>query len=517
MKQTTLVKVDQRQVEISNMDKVFYPKTGFTKGQMLDYYARVADVMVPHLANRPATLVRYPNGVEGPFFYEKECPSYRPKWMHTTEVPRNDKTIIHYCTIDDKASLIWTANLASIEIHVLLSKKANIRCPTSMAFDMDPGPGMTILDCAWAALELKKVLADHRLECFAKSSGKKGMHVYVPLNDPAMTFDRTKEFAHALAISMEKRFPDRIVSMMSKALRNKKIFIDWSQNDEHKTTCTAYSLRVSPQPTVSTPLNWDELEKAIKAKDPDLLAFTTDQVLKRVQKNGDLFAPVLTMKQKLPPFSDAESPPPSTSSKALATYHEKRKFDITPEPQGGKPSPKGKMKFVIQKHAASHLHYDFRLEDKGVLLSWAVPKGPSTDPSVKRLAMHVEDHPLDYAGFEGTIPKGQYGGGTVMVWDQGTYVNLTNRKGKLIPLSEGMAKGHIDFWLQGKKLNGGWSMIRLSRNPKQWLLVKMDDAGAHDPPDPVETETRSALTKRSLQQIADDKKSKVWNSNRSSS
>jgi len=200
----------------------------------------------------------------------------------------------------------------------------------------------------------------------------------------------------------------------------------------------------------------------------------------------------------------------------LKLYKEKRRFDITPEPQGGKPSVKGKLKFVIQKHAASHLHYDFRLENDGVLLSWAVPKGPSTDPQVKRLAMHVEDHPIDYAGFEGIIPKGQYGGGTVMVWDTGTYVNLTNHKGKIIPLSAGMAKGHIDFWLQGKKLQGAWSLIQMHDNPKQWLLVKMKDIAANKPKNPVENLLNSVITKRSMDEIADDKKSKVWNSNRSS-
>jgi bifunctional non-homologous end joining protein LigD len=225
----------------------------------------------------------------------------------------------------------------------------------------------------------------------------------------------------------------------------------------------------------------------------------------------------LTIQQKLSAFKEqsmAIPDPKETPKQALKTYREKRRFDVTPEPQGGKASPKGKMKFVIQKHAASHLHYDFRLENAGVLLSWAVPKGPSTDPAVKRLAMHVEDHPLDYADFEGIIPKGQYGGGTVMVWDQGTYVNLTNRDGKLVPLSAGLAKGHIDFWLQGKKLNGGWSLLRMSSNPKQWLLVKMKDVGAHYPPNPVEENPNSAVTKRSLEQIAANKKSKVWNSNR---
>jgi DNA ligase D-like protein (predicted 3'-phosphoesterase) len=205
---------------------------------------------------------------------------------------------------------------------------------------------------------------------------------------------------------------------------------------------------------------------------------------------------------------------PGTTLPALKTYRAKRRFNVTPEPEGGKPSPRGKSIFVIQKHAASHLHYDFRLENEGVLLSWAVPKGPSTDPHVKRLAMHVEDHPLNYSSFEGIIPQGQYGGGTVMVWDTGTFVNLTSHKGRIIPLSAGMAKGHIDFWLHGTKLRGGWSLIRMADNEKQWLLVKMKDAAAHLPPDPVEDLTRSAITKRSMEQIAADKKSRVWNSNR---
>jgi bifunctional non-homologous end joining protein LigD len=254
MKQTTTVRVGKQEVEISNMAKVFYPQSGFTKGQMLDYYARVANWILPYIFDRPLTMARYPNGVEGPFFYEKQCPTYRPKWVQTAKVSRTgEKGSILYCTINDKATLIWTANLASIEVHVLLSKKGNVRCPTSLAFDLDPGPGTTLLDCAWAALELQKVLADFKLKCFAKTSGKKGLHVYVPLNNAHVTFNQTKEFAHATAQSLERRFPDKITSNMSKAARGNKIFIDWSQNDEHKTTCAVYSLRVAPQPTVSTP------------------------------------------------------------------------------------------------------------------------------------------------------------------------------------------------------------------------------------------------------------------------
>jgi bifunctional non-homologous end joining protein LigD len=524
MKKSTPVKIGKRTLELTNVDKVLYPKAKFTKGEMIDYYARVAKTMLPYIESRPVTMKRYPEGVEGQFFYEKECPKYRPAWMHTATVQRHhSRDVINYCTIDDIPSLVWVVNLASIELHVLLAKKNNVHCPTTMAFDFDPGPGMTILDCAWAATELRQFLKEMGLECFPKTSGKKGIHVYVPLNQKDVTFEHTKTFAHETALALERRFPDRITSNMKKDLRTNKIFIDWSQNDEHKTTAATYSLRVNDQPTVSTPVTWDELTTAMKKKGIKRLTFTTKDVLARIEKLGDLFAPVLTMKQRLPKFGQTQSdqkassktkPTNPVSKHLLKTYNAKRDFSITPEPQGGASSPQDKPLFVIQKHAASHLHYDFRLEADGVLKSWAVPKGPSTHPEDKRLAMRTEDHPMDYADFEGTIPKGEYGGGTVMVWDKGTYVNLSSKKGKLISLQAGLAKGHIDFWLQGKKLNGGWSLIRMGQDEKHWLLVKMQDEGVNFPPNPVRDELRSAKTDRTLEEIEQDHKSDVWHSNR---
>jgi bifunctional non-homologous end joining protein LigD len=530
------LEVDGKELKISNIAKVLYP-SGFTKGQVLEYYAKIAPVMVPHIAGRGVTLKRYPEGTTGPFFYEKQCPPYHPKWLKTASVPRVSRPgTLSFCTIDDAASLLWIANLASLEIHILLSKAKDFNQPTAMAFDLDPGPGATLVDCAWAALELRRLFETLRLKAFPKTSGKKGIHLYVPLNTP-VTFDESKEFAHGVALAMEKEFPDRIVSKMAKELRPGKVLVDWSQNDTHKTTVAAYSLRAADDPTVSTPITWQELETFYKRKKPSALRFLTKDVLARVEKHGDLFEPVLLLKQKLPktkqtlaaataepakpakpnrPFKSRPSPEKTSplAQKNLSKYRTMRDFGVTPEPKGGLPSAKGKEIFVIQKHAASHLHYDFRLEADGVLKSWAVPKGPSTQLGTKRLAMQTEDHPMNYAAFEGTIPEGEYGGGTVMVWDTGTYVNLTSHKGKRLSLSAGIARGHIDFWLQGKKLNGGWSLIRTGQTPRHWLLVKMDDPGVNYPPDPVAEQPDSVQTGRSLDDIAEDKKSKVWHSNR---
>jgi bifunctional non-homologous end joining protein LigD len=523
MKKTSEVRVGNRTLSLSNLDKVLYP-SGFTKGQVIDYYIRMADLILRHAGNRPLTLKRYPNGVNAGFFYEKECPSHRPGWMKTKSVRRtHHEGEVRYCVLSDTASLAWVANLASIELHVLLSRIDHIDRPTTMVFDFDPGPGRLLLDCAWAATEMKTMLASVGLECFPKSSGKKGIHLYVPL-DGKSTFEETKPFAHALALLMERRFPDRIVSKMQKSLREGKILVDWSQNDDHKTTVAPYSLRASPQPTVSAPLAWDEIERALRIKDASILVFEADAMKRRLKEKGDLFEPVARLRQKLPDIGDlresttaAERPPRRRAPRrgALAEYNKKRDFKVTPEPSGAPASlpPADGPRFVIQKHAASHLHYDFRLESEGVLKSWAVPKGPSADPDVKRLAMQTEDHPMNYAGFEGVIPEGEYGGGAVMVWDQGTFVNLTQKNGSLVPFERGLEKGHVDFWLKGAKLNGAWSLIR-TQGPRHWLLRKKKDAAASTDREPVKQQPDSVLTGRSIERIAADRRSRVWHSNR---
>jgi bifunctional non-homologous end joining protein LigD len=294
------VEVDGRMLSLSNLDKVFYPRTGFTKGHVIDYYTRIAPVLLPHLRGRHLTLKRYPNGVEGAFFYEKQCPSHRPEWVRTAGVwSRHNGREIDYCLVDDLATIVWLANLADLEMHTPLAYATAPAAPTVLAFDLDPGPGTTIVECAEVACRLRDAFDHFGLLTFPKTSGSKGMQVYVPLNTPT-TYSATKPFAQGVAQVLERRMPDLVVSEMRKDKRAGKVFIDWSQNDEHKTTVCVYSLRARERPTVSTPLEWDEVEAVLRSRDPDDLAFTSDEVLARVADHGDCFAPVLELQQELP-------------------------------------------------------------------------------------------------------------------------------------------------------------------------------------------------------------------------
>jgi bifunctional non-homologous end joining protein LigD len=294
------VEIDGRRLSLSNLDKVLYPAAGFTKGQVIEYYTRVAPVLLGHLRGRPLTLKRYPDGVEGPYFYEKQCPRHRPDWVRTAPVwSRHNARTIHFCLADDLPTLVWLANLADLELHTSLALAADVERPTVIAFDLDPGPPATIVECARVALELRDIFDHLRLAAFPKTSGSKGMQVYVPLNTP-VTYDQTKGFALGLAQLLERRHPDLVVSDMKKALRTGRVLVDWSQNDEHKTTVCVYSLRARPQPTVSTPLGWEEVEAVVAAGDPDAASFTADDVLARVAEHGDRFAGVLTVEQALP-------------------------------------------------------------------------------------------------------------------------------------------------------------------------------------------------------------------------
>jgi bifunctional non-homologous end joining protein LigD len=286
-------------VRVSNLDKVFYPETGFTKGDVIDYYIRISPYLLPHLKNRPITLKRYPNGVTGLFFYEKQCPAGRPASMKTAKVPRSDGSEIDYCVLNNLAALVWAANLADLELHTFLHRAPAIGRPTAVAFDLDPGAPADLLTCCQVALELKGLLDRLKLKSFAKTSGSKGLQLYVPLNSPA-TYEATKAFAHTLAETLEKQLPRLVISKMQKNLRKGKVFVDWSQNDDHKTTVTVYSLRAREHPTVSTPVTWEEVAVAAKKMRTGRLTFEAAEVLKRVEQFGDLFAPVLKLKQKLP-------------------------------------------------------------------------------------------------------------------------------------------------------------------------------------------------------------------------
>lgn len=302
---TAQLKVDGRTLEVSNLDKVLYPEVGFTKGQVIDYYIKIAPLLLPHLHNRPLTLKRYPDGVEGSFFYEKNCPSHRPEWMKTVNVAKTGGSI-NYCVINELPALVWAANLADLELHTFLHKAPAITRPTAVAFDLDPGPPADIIDCCEVAIRLKSLLRKLELECFPKTSGSKGLQVYVPLNTP-MSYEKTKAFARQVAEALEQQTPDLVVSRMAKKLRTGKVFVDWSQNDDHKTTINVYSLRAKEFPSVSTPLTWNEVGFAVKGGKQQALVFQSDQVVARAKKFGDLFAPALALKQKLPAVRSSAS------------------------------------------------------------------------------------------------------------------------------------------------------------------------------------------------------------------
>jgi bifunctional non-homologous end joining protein LigD len=289
------VPVEGRELQLTNLHKVLYPATGFTKGDVIDYLTRISPVLLPHLHGRPLTLKRYPNGVDGQHFYEKNCPSHRPPWVATAKVGD-----IAYCLAHDVPTLIWLGNLADLELHTSLSLYDPIERPTILAFDLDPGPPADIVQCCQVALLLRGMFSHLGLESFAKTSGSKGLQVYVPLNADRVTYEKTKPFAKAVAETLEKAEPDLVVSRMTKSLRPGKVLVDWSQNDEHKTTICVYSLRARERPTVSTPVTWEEVDACAESGDGGLLVFDSEQVLGRVEEHGDLFAPVLSLVQALP-------------------------------------------------------------------------------------------------------------------------------------------------------------------------------------------------------------------------
>jgi len=294
------VEVEGRNLSLSNLDKVFYPATGFTKGQVIEYYTRIAPVLLPHLRGRHLTLKRYPDGVDGQFFYEKQCPGHRPEWVRTVTLrSRSEGRDIDYCLAEDLATIVWLANLADLELHTPLARAAAPAAPTMLAFDLDPGPPATVVECAEVACRLRDAFDHFGLVAYPKTSGSKGMQVYVPLNTPA-TYRLTRAFAQGVAQVLERRHPELVVSEMRKDLRPGKVLIDWSQNAEHKTTVSVYSLRARERPTVSTPVTWDEVEGVLRSRDPDELAFSSDTVLARVAEHGDCFAAVLELEQELP-------------------------------------------------------------------------------------------------------------------------------------------------------------------------------------------------------------------------
>ncbi len=294
------VKIGERTLSLSNLDKVMYPESGFAKGQVIDYYTRIADAILPHLKDRPLTLKRYPEGVEGEAFYEKNCPKHRPPWIKTATVwSGGNNRDMYYCMVQDLPSLVWVAQLGSLELHTSLSLYKKLDQPRMLVFDLDPGPPATIVECCGVATLLREWFEAHGMHAFCKTSGSKGLQLYVPINTP-VDYQQTKLISKGLAQKLEREHPDLVVHMQRKTLREGKVLIDWSQNDQYKTTVNVYSLRARARPTVSTPVTWEEVATCLEAGDPNLLVFDSEAAIDRFQRLGDLFEPVLKLKQKLP-------------------------------------------------------------------------------------------------------------------------------------------------------------------------------------------------------------------------
>lgn len=330
----SIVEIQGRSLKLSNLEKVLYPATGFTKKDVIDYYVRIAPAILPQLKGRALTRKRYPDGVDAEPFFEKNAPMHKPDWVKTAPIwSEGGHRTVYYILADDLATLVWLANLAAIELHPSLALAKDIKCPTELVFDLDPGPPANIVQCCQVAIWLREIFDHFGLQSFPKTSGSKGLQLYVPLNTPT-TFDQTKLFARALAQLLEQDHPEHVVSDMKKKIRTGKVLVDWSQNDEHKTTIAVYSLRAREHPTVSTPVTWDEVERALKKKDAGLLVFEAPQAIARFEKHGDLFEPVLHLKQKLPQLK-AAAPAAKAPIEIAASIDETRSRVRNPPKKAG--------------------------------------------------------------------------------------------------------------------------------------------------------------------------------------
>ena len=488
------VRVGGRELVVTNLDKVMYPETGTTKADVLAYYAAVAPVLIPAAANRPATRKRWVHGVgtadaPGEMFFQKNLDHSTPGWVPRASISHKDRTI-QYPLVNDPATLAWLAQTAAIEIHVpqwRVDSHGNQMPPDRLVLDLDPGEGAGLAECVEVAKLARAILQDVGLEPVPVTSGSKGIHLYAAL-DGTQSSEQISGFAHELARSLEADHPELAVSDMKKTLRTGKVLVDWSQNSAAKTTIVPYSLRGRLRPTVAAPRTWRELSS------PSLHQLDYQEVLKRVKSGKDPFA-VISGRGR--PGARPDGQPGDAAGQApgdggntdprLETYRAKRDAASTPEPFTAERSRAGtgnaginggtlREKFVIQEHHASRLHYDFRLERDGVLVSWALPKGVPTSKTKNHLAVQTEDHPMDYADFEGAIPKGQYGAGTVSIWDRGHY--------------------ECEKWIAGKEViatltgaeGGGlggsrrFALIHTGQADDQWLIHLMDPAGPHGRP-----------------------------------
>lgn len=453
-------------VKLTNPDKVLYPATGTTKVQVFDYYVSVAEAMLPHIAGRAVTRKRWPNGVAESAFFEKQLASSAPDWLDRGTIAHKSGSTT-YPVINTAEGLAWIAQQAALEVHVPQWRfveaaggragKDAVGPATRIVFDLDPGDDVTMRQLCRVAHEVRDLISDIGLRTFPLTSGSKGLHLYVPLQDP-ISSRGASTLAKRVAQQLEQTMPTQVTASMTKSLRAGKVFLDWSQNNGNKTTIAPYSLRGRDHPTVAAPRTWDELD------DPDLRHLTFDEVLDRLDRDGDLLAEL----DEVLPVADR-----------LTTYRGMRDAGRTPEPVPAQaPTVGNNNKFVIQEHHARRLHYDFRLERDGVLVSWAVPKNLPETTSVNHLAVHTEDHPMEYLTFAGGIPKGEYGGGEVYVWDTGTYE--TEKFNDNAP--DGPDKGgEVIVTLHGEKVEGRYALIQT--DGKNWLAHRMKDQKRPTPAD----------------------------------
>lgn len=494
-KQEQLVTVHGRRIRVSNLQKVLYPRNGTTKGDVIAYYSAVAATMLPHCEGRPATRKRWPDGVgeDGAraFFFQKDLGDAAPDWVETGQIQHKDH-VNTYPLVNDEATLVWLAQRAALEIHVpqwRFGASGTPANPDRMVFDLDPGDGVDLPQCARVAFLVRDLLRGMGLESIPVTSGSSGIHLYAAL-DGKQTSDEVSAVAKELARALEADHPDDITSSMRRDLRPGKVFIDWSQNNAAKTTVAPYSLRGRATPTVAAPRSWRELAS------PHLKQLEFTEVLARLDKRGDPLAALLDS--------------PRTSSKGardrLVTYRAKRDATRTPEPvpeagEASRPASAGDDAegerrspiFVIQRHEARRLHHDFRLEHDGVLVSWALPKGVPDDPSRNHLAVMTEDHPLSYASFEGVIPAGEYGAGSVRIWDSGTYTLEKWRDDEVIATLHGAPGGGLGGSRRFALFRAGGSASK-----PQWMIHLMKPPPRTETYAPMLAETASDAALASL-------------------
>jgi bifunctional non-homologous end joining protein LigD len=520
------VTVDGRQLKVTSLDKVLYPETGTTKAEVLAYYAAVAEFLIPHARNRPVTRKRWVNGVgtpekPGQVFFQKNLDNTAPSWVPSHSIEHKDH-INRYPMVNDLATLTWLAQIAALEIHVPQWKfgpRGKVNSPDRMVLDLDPGEGAGLAECAEVARYARRILMDMGLDPRPVTSGSKGIHLYAAL-DGKQSSAEVSAVAHELARALEADHPDLAVSDMKKTLRKGKVLVDWSQNNAAKTTVAPYSLRGRFQPTVAAPRTWEELEE------PGLDHLDYREVMERVEQLGDVLAGMDSGTMDEGSLEEAVADPGSAAGSGgggsgagdgdgsgkggpdrLAKYRSMRDAAKTPEPvPADKAAPSEGRSFVIQEHHARRLHYDFRLEYDGVLVSWAIPKGPPATPSKNNLAVQTEDHPLEYGTFEGTIPKGEYGAGEVTIWDSGTYELEKWRDGKEVICTlhgrddGGLARGGSAVRKYALIHTGGKGDSRSGE--RNWLIHLMKDQprkGAHRPRKEPAREARAAVGNDTLE------------------